>query len=161
MTNDRLPWPLSSKARVEDRDLSNKLINEIDMTPTKSIITKASKLAELISDKTVWKYFCENHDNELDYLCGKIVEVDEGRPLMSHLDIGLMATASEECGELSFLATECFSRLSPLDRKTIVNEVIGLDNYGSKENRDMMIKMLGLREWSTKEDILRALAEIL
>ena len=30
-----------------------------------------------------------------------------------------------------------------------------------KENRDMMIKMLGLREWSTKEDILRALAEIL
>ena len=156
-----MPWPLSSKARVEDRDLSNKLINEIDMTPTKSIITKASKLAELISDKTVWKYFCENHDNELDYLCGKIVEVDEGRPLMSHLDIGLMATASEECGELSFLATECFSRLSPLDRKTIVNEVIGLDNYGSKENRDMMIKMLGLREWSTKEDILRALAEIL
>ena len=156
-----MPWPLSSKARVEDRDLSNKLINEIDMTPTKSIITKASKLAELISDKTVWKYFCENHDNELDYLCGRIVEVDEGRPLMSHLDIGLMATASEECGELSFLATECFSRLSPLDRKTIVNEVIGLDNYGSKENRDMMIKMLGLREWSTKEDILRALAEIL
>lgn len=159
-----MPWPLSSKARVEDRDLSNKLINEIDMTPTKSIITKASKLAELISDKTVWKYFCENHDNELDYLCGKIVEVDEGRPLMGHLDIGLMATASEECGELSFLATECFSRLSPLDRKTIVNEVIGLpvlDNYGSKENRDMMIKMLGLREWSTKEDILRALAEIL
>lgn len=134
------------------------------MTPTKSIITKASKLAELISDKTVWKYFCENHDNELDYLCGRIVEVDEGRPLMSHLDIGLMATASEECGELSFLATECFSRLSPLDRKTIVNEVIGLpvlDNYGSKENRAMMIKMLGLREWSTKEDILRALAEIL
>ena len=152
---------IQAKARVEDRDLSNKLINEIDMTPTKSIITKASKLAELISDKTVWKYFCENHDNELDYLCGKIVEVDEGRPLMSHLDIGLMATASEECGELSFLATECFSRLSPLDRKTIVNEVIGLDNYGSKENRDMMIKMLGLREWSTKEDILRALAEIL
>ena len=156
-----MPWPLSSKARVEDRDLSNKLINEIDMTPTKSIITKASKLAELISDKTVWKYFCENHDNELDYLCGKIVEVDEGRPLMSHLDIGFMATASEAWGELSFLATECFSRLSPLDRKTIVNEVIGLDNYGSKENRDMMIKMLGLREWSTKEDILRALAEIL
>ena len=134
------------------------------MTPTKSIATKSSKLAELISDKAVWKYFCGNHDNELDYLCGRIVEVDEGRPLMSHLDIGLMATASEECGELSFLATECFSRLSPLDRKTIVNEVIGLpvlDNYGSKENRDMMIKMLGLREWSTKEDILRALAEIL
>ena len=134
------------------------------MTPTKSIIAKASKLAELISDKTVWKYFYENYDNELDSLCGKIVEVDEGRPLMSHLDIGLMATASEECGELSFLATECFSRLSPLDRKTIANEVIGLpvlDNYGSKENRDMMIKMLGLREWSTKEDILRALAEIL
>jgi len=159
-----LPWPFSSKARIEDRDLSNKLINEIDMNPTKSIINKASKLAELISDKTVWEYFVENHDNELDYLCGRIVEVDEGRPLMSHLDIGLMATASEECGELSFLATECFSRLSSLDRKTIANEVIGLpvlDNYDSKENRDMMIKMLGLREWSTKEDILRALAEIL
>ena len=107
-----MPWPLSSKARVEDRDLSNKLINEIDMTPTKSIITKASKLAELISDKTVWKYFCENHDNELDYLCGKIVEVDEGRPLMSHLDIGLMATASEECGELSFWPLNAFLGLA-------------------------------------------------
>ena len=134
------------------------------MTPTKSIINKASKLAELIADKEVWKYFCENHDNELDSLCGKIVEVDEGRPLISHLDIGFMAAASDECGELSLLAAECFSRLSPLDRKTIVKEVIGLpvlDNYGSKENTDMMIKMLGLREWSTKEDILRALAEVL
>ena len=134
------------------------------MKPTKSTISKAAKLAELIADQPVWQYFCENHDNELDYLCGRIVEVDEGRPLMSHLDIGLMATASEECGELSFLATECFSRLSPLDRKTIVNEVIGLpvlDNYGSKENRDTMIEMLALREWSTKEDILRALAEVL
>lgn len=134
------------------------------MIATKSTIAKASKLAELISDKKVWKYFCENHDDELDDLCEKIVEVDEGGPLRRHLDIGLMATASEECGELSFLATECFSRLSPLDRKAIVKKVIGLpvlDNYDSKENRDTMIEMLGLREWSTKEDILRALAEIL
>ena len=134
------------------------------MTPTKSIINKASKLAELIADKEVWKYFCGNHDNELDSLCEKIVEVDEGRPLMSHLDIGFMAAASDECGELISLASECFSRLSPENKKYIVKEGNGLpvlDNYGSKENRDTMIEMLGLREWSTKEDILRALAEVL
>ena len=132
------------------------------MTP-KLIINKASKLAELISDKTVWKYFCENHDNELDSLCGKIVEVDEGRPLMAHLDIGFMATASDECGELICLASECFSRLSPENKKTIIKEdgLPVLDNYDSKENRNMMIKMLGLREWSSKDDILRALAEVL
>jgi len=134
------------------------------MKPTKSTISKASKLAELIADKTVWQYFCGNHDNELDSLCEKIVEVDEGLPLMRHLDIGFMATASDECGELSFLAAECFSRLSPSNRKAIVKELIGLpvlDNYGSKENRDTMIEMLGLREWSTKEDILRVLAGVL
>lgn len=86
------------------------------MKPTKSTISKAAKLAELIADRPVWYYFCENHENELDSLCGKIEEMN-GRPV--------------------------------------------LDNYGSKENRDTMIEMLGLREWSTKEDILRALAEVL
>lgn len=134
------------------------------MKPTKSTISKASKLAELIADKTVWQYFCENHDNELDSLCEKIIEVDEGHPLMSHLDVGLMATASDERGELGSLVAECFSRLSTRDRKAIVKEGNGLpvlDNYDSKENRDSMIEMLGLREWSTKEDILRALAEVL
>lgn len=134
------------------------------MKPTESTIRKASKLSELIADKTVWQYFCENYDNELDSLCEKIVEVDEGETLMGHLDIRFMVAASEEWGELSFLAAECFSRLSPLVRKSIVQEVIGLpvlDNYGSKENRDTMIEMLGLREWSTKEDILRALAGVL
>jgi hypothetical protein len=134
------------------------------MQPTKSTINKAAKLAELIADQPVWYYFCENHENELDSLCGKIVEAEEGRPLVRHLNIGFMATAADECCELGSLAAECFSRLSLRDREDIIKEVNGrpvLDNYGSKENRDTMIEMLGLREWSTKEDILRALAEVL
>ncbi len=134
------------------------------MIANKSTITKASKLAELISDKTVWKYFCENHDNELESLCEKIVELDEGRPLMGHLSIGFMATASDESGELSSLAEECLARLSPKDRESIVKEVNAfpvLDNYGSEKNRDTMMKMLGLRGWYTKEEILKALADVL
>ena len=146
------------------RNQKQNLIKLSIMQPTKSTISKAAKLAELIADQPVWYYFCENHEDELDSLCEKIIEVDEGHPLMSHLDVGLMATAADECCEIGSLVAECFSRLSPENKKNIVKEVKGLpvlDNYGSKENRDTMIEMLGLREWSTKEDILRALAEVL
>jgi len=134
------------------------------MAPTKSIINKASKLAELIADKEVWKYFCEEHEDSLDTLCEQVVETNEGYHLMGHLGIEFMISAADECGELYSLVIEGLSRISPEDRLGIMRDTSSVprfDNYSSDLNKSMMIEMLGLREWSTKEDIIKAISKVL
>jgi hypothetical protein len=134
------------------------------MKATKSTINKASKLAELIADKKVWEYFCEEHKNSLDTLCEKVVETNEGGYLMGHLDIGFMASAADSRGELSSLVIEGLSRIPLEDRMSLLRDirsVPGLDKYRSSRNRSTMIEILGLREWATKEDIIKSLSEVL
>ena len=134
------------------------------MGTTKSIVNKASKLEELITDKRVWEYFCDEHENSLDTLCEQIVETNEGRHLIGHLSTGFMLSAADECGELSSLVIEGLSRISLEDRLGIMRDthsVPKFDNYSSDLNKSMMIEMLGLREWATKEDIIKALSEVL
>lgn len=134
------------------------------MKVTKSTINKASKLAELIADKKVWEYFCEEHGDSLDTLCEQVVEANEGSYLMGHLDIGFMASAADSRGELSSLVIEGLSRIPLRDRMDIMRDahsVPELDNYCSSRNRSTMIEILGLRECATKEDILKSLSEVL
>ena len=134
------------------------------MNTTKAIINKASKLAELIADNEVWKYFCEEHEDSLDTLCEQIVETNEGHHLIGHLSTGFLVSAADECGELSFLVMEGLSRIPLEDRLGIMKETYSVpkfDSYSSGLNKSMMIEMLGLREWSTKEDIIKALSEVL
>lgn len=134
------------------------------MKVKKSTINKASKLAELISDKEIWEYFCEEHENSLDTLCEQVVEVNEGSYLMEHLDIGFMISAVDEWGELGSLVIEGLSRIPPEDRMDMMRDthlVPKLDNYCSSRNRSTMIEILGLREWATKEDIIKSLSEVL
>ena len=134
------------------------------MTPTKSTINKASKLAELIADKEVWEYFCEEHEDSLDTLCKQVVEANEGYYLRGHLGIGFMISAADESGELSSLVIEGLSRISLEDRLGIMRDshsVPEFDNYSSSRNKSMMIEMLGLRAWATKEDIIKSLSEVL
>lgn len=134
------------------------------MKATKSVINKASKLAELISDKKVWEYFCEEHENSLDTLCEQVVETNEGYNLMGHLGIGFMISAADESGELGSLVIEGLSRIPLEDREDIMRDtypVPELDNYRSSRNRSTMIEILGLRGWATKEDIIKSLSEVL
>ena len=134
------------------------------MTTTKSTINKASKLAELIADKKVWEYFCEEHENSLDTLCEQVVEANEGSYLMGHLGIGFMLSAADASGELSSLVIEGLSRIPLRDRVDIMRDtypVPELDNHRSSQNRSTMIEILGLREWATKEDIIKSLSEVL
>ena len=120
------------------------------MGTTKSIINKASKLEELITNKEVWEYFCEEHENSLDTLCEQVVEANEGHNLIRHLGIGFMISAADERGELGSLVIEGLSRILPK-----------FDNYSSDLNKSIMIEMLGLMEWATKEEIIKALSEVL
>lgn len=134
------------------------------MGTTKSIVNKSSKLAELITDKEVWEYFCDEHENSLDTLCKQIVETNEGHHLMGHLSTGFMISAADECGELSSLVIEGLSRISLGDRLGIMrytHSIPKFDNYSSDLNKLMMIEMLGLKEWSTKEGIIKVLSEVL
>ncbi len=130
----------------------------------RTTINKASKLAELIADKKVWEYFCDEHRNSFDTLCEQVVEVDEGSYIMGHLGIEFMLSAADTSGELSSLVIEGLSRIPLEDRMDIMRDthsVPELDNYCSKRNRSTMIEILGLREWATKEDIIKALSEVL
>ena len=134
------------------------------MRTTKSTINKASKLAELISDKAVWEYFCEEHGDSLDTLCEQVVEANEGSYLMGHLGIGFMASAADASGELSSLVIEGLSRIPLEDRMSLMRDIHSvpkLDNYRSSRNRSTMTEILGLKEWATKEDIIKSLSEVL
>jgi len=134
------------------------------MEVKKSTINKASKLAELISDKEVWGYFCEEHEDSLDTLCEQVVEANEGSYLMGHLGIGFMASAADERGELSSLVIEGLSRIPLEDRMSLMRDIHSvprLDNYPSSRNRSTMIEILGLWEWATKGDIIESLSEVL
>lgn len=104
------------------------------------------------------------NDNDLvDSLCeiyDKLSKVDEGRYTLSNITMGQVVDEFNSRGENYHLAKELIDDLSNSMKRALLSEY---KQYIPKQEvtRKTMIDLLGLRDFATKEEILKELNEIL
>ena len=90
-------------------------------------------------------------------------DVDEGEIIYGEMTTSGIVNEYDARGETGHLVYELIDSISDRDRKRFVNRLAkDYDTYIDGEvDRKTMIELLGLRDFATKEDILKELNEIL
>lgn len=136
------------------------------MKITKKIENNIAKLVKLLNDKDVINLFVYsgNYEGTLERLCYDLSFLNEGNDILSNINANQVINHWNERGELYDLAEKTLMSLEERSQIQLVDsyfEVTGLDATATKRNKQTMCKLLGLREFSTKEEILKELSEIL
>lgn len=127
---------------------------------------RVDKLAELLKDKEVIEYICDDYNYEtlVEHLCENLLDNSEGY-YMQAIETGNIIAEYDARGELSSLMESVFCSLDKKQQDKFFEENkpqrIDFENYSCKKNRVLMCSSLGLKEYASKEEILNKLSELL
>lgn len=132
----------------------------------KSVENKVRKLSELLCDSEVVNCFFEdgNNDNAIRLLIKKLYDLDEGSTVLSECNTNQVINHYDERCELYSLTEQCLDSLSTSDISDLLSEnlsYVPLDNYPSSSNKKVLIEMLGLRDYATREEIINRINEVI
>lgn len=132
----------------------------------KSVENKVDKLSELLCDSEVVNCFLEddNNDDAIRLLISKLYDLDEGNTVLSEANTNQVINHYDERGELYALTEQCLDSLSVSDISNLLSEnlsYVPFDNYPSSSNKKVLIEMLGLRDYATREEIINRINEVI
>lgn len=113
----------------------------------------------------ILEYMNDNYMNDnLDKVSDKLSDVDEGRYILSYITKQQVAYEFNARGETYHLIQTLIDNEEQKDKRLTVKLLFDrYKQYIPKQdiNRKTMIDLLGLRDFATKEEILKELNEIL
>lgn len=132
----------------------------------KSVEIKVNKLSELLCDSEVVSCFLndDNNDDAIRSLIRNLYDLDEGDTVLSEANTNQIINHYDERCELYSLTEQCLDSLSTSDISGLLSEnlsYVPLDNYPSSSNKKVLIEMLGLRDYATREEILNRINEVI
>lgn len=99
----------------------------------------------------------------LERIVSDLKEVDEGEIIYKEMNTNEIVNEYDARGEKGYLVRELIDSMDNKEKARFINS-LAKDYSGyidHKVDRKSMIQMLGLREYATKEEILKELDEIL
>lgn len=116
-------------------------------------------------NKGILEYMNDNYMNDnLETVSDKLSDVDEGRYILSDISKQQVANEFNARGETYHLIQTLIDNEEEKEKRLTVKLLFDrYKQYIPKKNvtRQTMIDLLGLRDFATKEDILKELNEIL
>lgn len=127
---------------------------------------RVEQLATLLEDDELIIRICDSYkyDSLVENLCDNLLDYSENY-YMQPLTDNIIINEYDARGEKVSLMENIFYSLDEKQQDRFIKEnksnKIDLENYACKENRITLCNSLGLKEYSSKEEILNKLSELL
>lgn len=119
---------------------------------------------QLVENREFMEELFEDDDNSI-IISSALAKLDEN-VVLSEMSAEQVISHWDERGEVGDLLVKVFECLPDITKKEFIKDYehymsYGLENYATKENNQALIKLLGLSDYSTKEDIIDKIKDIL